>query len=156
LVRAEEAEKQLREQLDLTEKAELEKTEKLRQSYVEQARAGRFSGRAGQRFESLKALAEAAKIRPEPRLRDEAIACLALPDARLVRDWEGLPEGTVAFDLDGTGRCYARTSHSGDVSVLRLDDDTEIAQLKGLGKKVQPFFSPDGKVLALCSQGSGR
>src|SRR5262245_65096087 len=49
-------------------------------------------------------------------------------------------------------RCYARTSHSGDVSVRRLDDDTEIAQLKGPGKKVQPFFSPDGKVLALCSQ----
>ena len=55
-----------------------------------EARAGRFSRQMGQRFDSLDALAKAAAIARElklPRerldpLRDEAIACLALPDLK--------------------------------------------------------------------------
>src|SRR5262249_53233259 len=44
------------------------------------ARAGRYSRQMGQRLDSLDALARAAGIRPDERLRDEAIAALALPD----------------------------------------------------------------------------
>ena len=52
---------------------------------LNQARAGRFSRQMGQRLDSLAALARAARIRPDERLRDEAIAAMALPDVRRVR-----------------------------------------------------------------------
>jgi WD40 repeat protein len=131
------------------EEAERGQTEKLWQSYLDQARAGRFSGRIGQRFDGLKALAEAAKIRPDQRLRDEAIACMALPDIRVVREWDGWPEGGVVLDLDLNGRRYARSHRDGTVSVRRLDDDAEVARLTGFGKDCHAHFSPDGTVLAL-------
>src|SRR5262249_54939817 len=63
-------------------------TEKLWESYLAQARANRFSGRAGRRFDSLDVLKKAAAIRPSPALRDEAIACMALVDIRVARQWE--------------------------------------------------------------------
>jgi WD40 repeat protein len=137
------------EQQERAEEAERDKTEKLWQTYLEQARAVRFSGRIGQRFDGLKALAAAAKIRPDPRLRDEAIACMALPDIRVVREWDGWPEGSVDFDLDAAGGRYARSHRDGTVSVRRLDDDTKIAHLNGMGKACTVCFSPDGSVLAL-------
>src|SRR5258708_7892134 len=46
-------------------------TEKLWSSYLDQAKAGRLSQRAGQRFESLKALAEAAKIGRQMTMSEE-------------------------------------------------------------------------------------
>src|SRR5262249_18871990 len=80
--------------------------------------AGRFSRQPGQRLDSLAALAEAALIRadectgdarllrrplddaliartrPDDRLRDEAIAALALSDVRRVPGWHSTPPGT--------------------------------------------------------------
>jgi serine/threonine protein kinase len=64
--------------------------ENLLESLNAQARATRFSRRVGQRFESLDALDRAAQIArqlelpPErfDRIRDQAIACLALPDLK--------------------------------------------------------------------------
>src|SRR5262249_60463751 len=47
-----------------------------------QARAGRFSRQMGQRMDSLAAVARAARIRPDERLRHEAIAALASPAVR--------------------------------------------------------------------------
>jgi hypothetical protein len=76
LARAEEAETQLRQQLRLTEQAEQEKTEKLWQSYLDQARAGRLSRQMGQRFDSLDALAKAAAIRPNDGRLREGTECI--------------------------------------------------------------------------------
>lgn len=56
--------------------------EELWKSYLAQARAGRFSGQNGRRFDSLDALAAAAKLRRSLELRREAIACLALSDLK--------------------------------------------------------------------------
>src|SRR6266511_1235444 len=67
--------------------AEHEATTNLWHSYLAQARANRFSGRPGRRFDSLEALVKAAAIRPGPELRDEAIAALALTDVRFTNDW---------------------------------------------------------------------
>ena len=55
---------------------------------INRARAERGSGRVGQRFEALKAIRAAARIRITPELRTEAIAALVLPDAELAREWE--------------------------------------------------------------------
>src|SRR5688572_7140572 len=57
--------------------------EQLFKALSDQARASRYSGQPGQRFNSLAALTEAAKIRRTDDLRDEAIASLAVPDIRL-------------------------------------------------------------------------
>src|SRR5207249_11843632 len=63
-------------------------TEKLWDSYLAQARANRWTGRAGRRFDNLEVLKKAAEIRPDPELRNEAIAAMALTDVRVAKQWE--------------------------------------------------------------------
>ena len=57
--------------------------DQLRETYAAQARSLRQSGQPGRRFQALSVLAEAARIRPGPDLRDEAIACMALVDLQI-------------------------------------------------------------------------
>ena len=74
----------------INRRAETEGRERLFESLTAQARARRHSRQMGQRFDSLDALARAAAIARELELpaerldplRDEAIACLALPDLK--------------------------------------------------------------------------
>ncbi len=149
LSRAVGAETSLRDQLALTERAEREKTDKLWQSYLDQARAGRWSRQPGQRFDSLKALAEAAKIRIDPKLRDEAIACLALPDLRVAREWEGWPEGTVDVDFDARLERYARLDNKGTVSIRLVEGDVELIRLRWKARRPRTVkLSPDGRFVA--------
>ena len=70
-----------------------------------QARAGSLSRRIGQRFDSLGAVADALKIARQLNLSDErklelrnaAIACLALSDVRIAKEWDA-SEPTAQFD----------------------------------------------------------
>jgi hypothetical protein len=134
-------------------------TEKLWGSYLAQAKAGRLSRRAGQRFDSLKALTEAAKIArmldmPPERfldMRNEAIACLALSDLHPARQWAGWPDGSLGVDFDGQMDRYVRTTNQGAVSVRRVADDSGIAGLAGDGVGVFPLLSRDGQFLAVGS-----
>jgi WD40 repeat protein/serine/threonine protein kinase len=146
--------------LQRAEHAEREKTEKLLESYLNQARAGRRSGRSGRRFDSLAALTEAAKIArelemPEDRsrellleMRNETIACTAVVDLRLGKQWDGLPSwGAVVFDMNL--QRYARGDAKGNISVRRVADDQELVRLPGAGAPSWAFiFSPDGQFLA--------
>ena len=68
------------------------------------ARAGRFSRQMGQRLDSLSALARAARIQPDERLRDEAIAAMALADVRRVPIGQPSLPGTVAVAYDAQYR----------------------------------------------------
>ncbi len=121
----------------------------------------------GQRFQSLEALTEAARIvrgmdlddeqRTERlgELRDEAIACLALVD---LRPHKRLAD--VFIDTHGTGfqkavafapkwDVYARAEVGGPISLRRVDDDGEILRLPGSGPRAYILtFSPDGHYLA--------
>lgn len=119
--------------------------ENLRDSYLSQAQALRWSGQAGRRFKSLDALAKAAKIRPGLDLRNEAIACMPLVDLRVVRQWNG--NQPHAFDRNLAR--YARTDATRDlVSVRRVSDDAEQFVVPGFGSGANgPAFSPDGKWL---------
>ncbi|HXJ72242.1 MAG TPA: serine/threonine-protein kinase, partial [Candidatus Dormibacteraeota bacterium] len=72
---------------DHARRAEQDTREQLRQSYLHQARANRWSSRAGRRFDSLAVLSNAAAIRPSPELCNEAIACMALTDLRSLSTW---------------------------------------------------------------------
>jgi WD40 repeat protein len=132
----------------LAEAARREAVVNLRDSYLAQARANRWSGRAGQRFDSLGALARAARIRPSRELRDEAVACLMLPDAEVFHQWS-LPPG-YDFDFDARLERYARAEPEGGIVIRRVSDGAELLRLPGLGKPetVRLRFSPDGRFLA--------
>ncbi|HXG09325.1 MAG TPA: tetratricopeptide repeat protein, partial [Gemmataceae bacterium] len=140
------------------EQAERERTEQLAQSLLREAQAGRWSGRAGRRFDSLKALAEAARIARELKLseekllelRNEAIACLALVDLRVAKEVLAPEEetaGSVAFD--GKMERYARADLKGNISVRWVADDREICVLPGSDVRAGSLlFSPSGQFLA--------
>jgi eukaryotic-like serine/threonine-protein kinase len=130
-------------------------------AYTAQARAARFSGRPGQRFETLKAVSHAAKLldglppRPDSAarrdsLRDLAIAALALPDlqrtGRVIRQ----PPGAIAAAFDPTMTRKAFRFRDGTISVRRVDDDQEVARFRATVDRTSVFFgfSPDGRYLA--------
>ena len=126
------------------------------------ARAGRFSRQMGQRFDSLDALARAAAIAMEinlPRerldarldaLRNEAIACAALPDLKRTGWVRQLPPGALCFVFDSTMTRYALRFRDGTIEVRRVADDQQIACFDAAGTRdIWVFcFSPDGRYLA--------
>jgi serine/threonine protein kinase/WD40 repeat protein len=137
-----------------------ELTQQLWESLHAQARAGRFSRQVGQRFESLAALKRAADLGvfPERRraLRDEAIACLALPDLRLERslgvsDRRDFPDANwLAFDA--AFHYFVYSDRDGTITVRRVADSTVIARRPRPGQRpeyVRLRFSPDSRLLVI-------
>ncbi len=124
--------------------------QKLRDSYLQQARAHRTSGRPGQRFDALEALRLAGEIRAGSDLQDEAIAALSLADARLVKSWEKSKNENPFFD--GDMRRMALVLPGGEVVVRATESDRELFRLPGADFKpgyVYARFSADGKHLAI-------
>jgi eukaryotic-like serine/threonine-protein kinase len=139
-----------RHQFERAIAAEIDGREKLFTSYAAQARASRFSRRPGQRFAALRALAEAAKIHRTPELRDEAIACLALPDLDEISRSSLVCYGLIAFDP--SLEQYAQLTSDGVVSVRRFADDREVRRFPSPGPVGESFvlaFSSDGRHLAV-------
>jgi serine/threonine protein kinase/WD40 repeat protein len=99
--------------------------ENLHSALIAQAHAIRLSGRAGQRFDALAALAKAAATHPTLELRNEAIAALALTDLRLTRTIER--NGSGYFDPDLT-RC-AVNQGDGAVTIVGMQDSSELARI---------------------------
>ncbi|MBW3539214.1 MAG: protein kinase [Planctomycetes bacterium] len=127
-------------------------TEKLWESYVAQAQAGRWSGQPGRRFESLEALAKAAAIRPATELRSEAIACLSLADLRRGPGWDGCPKETSQVAVDPALKRYARSeATTGDISIRTVHDDRELFRIPWPGRKHDWLlqFSSNGRSLAI-------
>jgi serine/threonine protein kinase/WD40 repeat protein len=131
-----------------------------------QARAGRFSRQMGQRLDTLEALSKAARLRPEvadlkststARLRDEAIAALALSDIGRGPSWQGLTSGARAVAFDGLYHHYARVNSEGIISIRSIPDDREIRRISSrpttLPDTAGLWFSPDGKFLAKLEDG---
>lgn len=130
------------------EAARREGLEQLWRSCLAEGRATRWSRRAGQRFDSLAALAKAAAIRPSLELRNEAIAALALPDARVLRQWALSPG--FGCDFDPQLERYARAEEDGAVVLYRVSDERELLRFPGSGRPITVWlrFSPDGRWLA--------
>jgi eukaryotic-like serine/threonine-protein kinase len=165
----------LKEQLHQTQAAEREGKKQLFEAKLAQARASRWSGRAGRRFNGLKTLAEAAELAhalelgPEAllSLRNEAIACMALADLRLDRQWDGYPPGTpqTGIAFDATMERYARVDENGNITVRRFTDNRELIPITGVGApdssqrrldwRRSLRFSPDGRFLAAGKQYDG-
>lgn len=135
--------------LTRAERAERDTQKQLRQSYLDEARAQRWSGQAGRRFKSLEALAKAARIKPGLDLRNEAIAAMALVDVQPGPQWPGFPKGTSAAAFDAALERYVRSDAHGNLSVRQVAGDRELARLDGPGMPAWVLrFSPDGRYLA--------
>jgi serine/threonine protein kinase/WD40 repeat protein len=136
--------------------------EQLCDSLFVQAHAGRFSRQPGQRLDSLKALEQATQLSHELgrgseelfKLRNEAIACLALPDVRLEKEWEGNVPGTNGLGFDARFERYAWSFQDEGIRICRLEDHQELLRLPTLpaervSRWLFPRFSPDGRFLAV-------
>jgi eukaryotic-like serine/threonine-protein kinase len=152
LVRALRAEEEAKNNLEKAKQTEHEKGK----ARLAQAEAGRWSGRAGRVFDSLQALAEAAQIARSVHapaehmllLRNEAIACMALPDLRPIKEWEKYTPDTPGAALDPRSERYTTSDAQGNISIRRMADDREILHLNGPGMGVESVaFSPDGEFL---------
>jgi WD40 repeat protein len=137
------------------EAARRERREELWRSYLAQARAGRLSRSPGQRFNSLQAVARAAALRPSAELRDEAIACLALPDLRplsearppapAVTPWSAVDVRVEKSDVvvrnRGDSKTLARLGHAGPVEFWRGSADGRflVACVPGRGQGLRPY-----------------
>jgi hypothetical protein len=134
------------------ESAQRDGQEKLLQSLLAEARARRFSGQTGQRFESLQALTRAAELARRLNkdagtfytMRNLGIAALALPDVHLEKQWDGWPEGSCHLAFDDQLERYARSDLKGNITVRRLADDAEVARRPGDGDMVPLGFSRAG------------
>jgi eukaryotic-like serine/threonine-protein kinase len=152
----------LRRQLTRAQQAEhvaqLEKessTEQLLRASFAQARALRMSGRMGQRFESLKAIEDAARItrargaleRETLDLRGEAVACLALTDLRVGAQWR-IPTWRPSSTFDATFKRYAYADDTGDFHVRLTASHEESARLPSPVQHPDQMgchFSADGR-----------
>jgi serine/threonine protein kinase/WD40 repeat protein len=129
--------------------SEREAQDNLWVSLDEQAQARRFSRQPGQRLDSLGALTRAARIRPDERLRDAAIAALALPDVRPGPPWQCPPSGTNGLAFDAQYRLHARVSEQGYISILSISDNREVRRIdRDQAGESYPYLSPDGSYLA--------
>jgi serine/threonine protein kinase/WD40 repeat protein/Tfp pilus assembly protein PilF len=121
--------------------------------HLARAAAHRHSGRIGQRFKALAEIAAAVKLEPAPELRralrNEAIACLVLPDVEVAEEWDGFPNGAERVDFDASFTHYARSDLQGNVSIHRVKDNEQITAIRGEGKRVGLRFSADGQYLAV-------
>jgi len=144
--------------------AEVQGRHRLFEARVAQAKAGRFSHRIGQRFDTLDAVAQAAQIARDLKLPEEqflelrniAIAALALPDLRVVRQWNGWHTDCEVADFDSTFARYAWTDRQGVCSVWRSADGSLVARLPpaigirvGDGSGAEPILSRDGRYVAV-------
>ncbi len=133
------------------ERAQQGLRQELYASRLAEARASRWSGRAGRRFEGLEAIRQAAAIRPSLELRNEAIACLALPDIR-VESWIPVEKGgrLFGFAVDENFERYACAGQDGSISLHRLSDHSEIVRFpaRGPAEGAHLVFSHRGRFLS--------
>jgi serine/threonine protein kinase/WD40 repeat protein len=149
-------------QLRRAEHAEGDAMNKLLDSYVAHARASRRTQFAGRRFEGLRAIARAVPLShgnaSRLELRNEAIACLALPDLQLRDPWPVSGEdGFPGVDFDPVTGRIARGTRDGTVHVRSAEDPDDVVHLPGNGlRAVFVRFSPDGRYLAVKHEERGK
>jgi len=128
--------------------------EQLFMSLQSQAQARRNSRQMGQRLESLAALAQAARIRITPELRDHAIAAMAIPDIDQGPHWQGSSPGTVTSGFDALYQRSADVQPDGLIRIRSITEDREIQRLQSSPGDINwvpgrgIIFSPDGCFLA--------
>jgi WD40 repeat protein len=138
--------------LSAAQQSERDAKDQLFLALLNEARAVRFSRQMGQRLDSLAAVEKASRIRFDERLRDEAIAAMALPDVRRGPSLHAYPAGTTSYNIDGRYQTYARIDDQGITSIRSLPDNEEIRCIKTEmkpGTTGAVRLSPDGRFLAV-------
>jgi eukaryotic-like serine/threonine-protein kinase len=118
-------------------------------------RANRLTGRLGQRFDSLAELARAAQRTNSLELRNEAIACLALPDLRPFKQWVKTPSWD-SFRFSASHKRYMTNDASGKLQIRDVETDALLFQIAGQGAKDVASFmvsSPDDRFVATVDRG---
>jgi serine/threonine protein kinase/WD40 repeat protein len=147
--------KQKEAALRAAQDSERDAKEQLFAALLNQAQARRFSRQMGQRLDSLAALAKAAEIGASERLRDEAIAAMALPDVRRVPGWRSNTPGTTVVAYGADYRIYARADTQGIISIRTIPDDQEIQHIAS-GRILATYlqhFSPDDRFFVCLGEG---
>ena len=139
--------------LESARTSEHQAREQLFVSLQSQAQARRNSRQAGQRVESLDALAQAARIRPNSDLRDNAIAALTIPDVQFGASWRGLETAYKGAAHDPLRERYARVELDGAISIRSIGEDRELKRLAAnnvtgaASRSGTLTFSPDGRLI---------
>jgi serine/threonine protein kinase/WD40 repeat protein len=124
--------------------------EKLRGSYLAEARAERTSGQPGQRFASLEAVQKAAAIRPDITVRNEAIASLALSDLRVAKQYiiTGHARDELA-NFDPNLEYYAFGDTNGNIKIWAFSNNVVVTVLTAPGYTLENVqgFSANGRYL---------
>jgi len=138
-----------RENFALSEKHRVAAEQALRESELNQARARRLTGLAGQRFETLALFRRLAAETNRLDLRNEAIKSLVLPDLRPWKQWRKNPQRESPWQFDSELRRYATNDALGNITIRDVETDRELASLPGQGSVLTALmFSDDGRFLA--------
>lgn len=106
-----------------------EATHQLYLSLLAQGRSSINSGRAGQRFDALQALGNAAKINSSQEVRDEAIAALALLDLRIKKKLVVRHRGQVPPSFDDRLEHFIAEDNPGEVQIVRTSDGSCVRKI---------------------------
>jgi eukaryotic-like serine/threonine-protein kinase len=143
--------------LNRAEYAEHEARLALGKSLLAEGAALERTGLSGQRFDSLHALGEAARVLGAdargrdhlPEIRDLAIAALGLTDLRVRVRQDCISVSEMCIDF--VHERYAGSDHSGEIVIRRLHDNGQLFRLRGPDRadfqQFSPTFSPDGEML---------
>jgi WD40 repeat protein len=136
------------EHLQRAERAEADALARLHEANLNWVRANRLSDQPGQRFAGLAQLARAAAFTNRLDLRNEAIACLTLPDLRLLKRWAAAPDLDV-FHFSPSFRSYATNDDQGNLTIRETMTDVVQCQLPTQGARLTTVLvSPNERCLA--------
>lgn len=133
--------------------AEKSARKELRTASLAEAKATVQSGAMGQRFATLAALQRAAEVHVDADLRTQAFTALMLPDVKVDRTWDDRYASNSPAAFDSTLERYAVEVAAGTLSLRRVKDQKEIANLAVPAGNprvlyVAPFSPDDSKVAA--------
>ena len=115
--------------------------------HVNEARSLRESESAGRRTGSLARIADAARIRKDADLRDEAIASLLLLDLAPIASFPKPRD--LGFDCDPDLGIAATSDESGAIAIRRVDGGEVVRRIPGTGDPAYVIrIDPTGRRLA--------
>jgi serine/threonine protein kinase/WD40 repeat protein/tetratricopeptide (TPR) repeat protein len=114
-----------------------------------EARVHRLGNHLGRSAKSLEALAEAARIRATPEVRDEAIAALALLDLKHARNFSAASGDESLLDFNADLTRYVTSSATGEIVVRDFATEQELSRFQAEKSVSAVQFSPDCRYLAL-------
>ncbi len=118
-----------------------------------EATAWRLSSRAGRRSQGLKAIAQAARLRPALELRNEALATLPLADTRSGAVDQAIAEPDIVCAFAPGRGLQAWGDVKGRLAVRRVGGTNDLASYALPHRIMAVAFSRDERWLAAYSQG---